>query len=283
MTTRRWLAAVALGTMIVGPSQAQVLWNNGSFATGSVTRGDGVGGPGVAAPAGTQWSELADGNTSAGSAGYLSGAGPQFRIADDFTLTADSTLTSIMVYAYSTGSTPAQQFTSGTLQIWSGRPGDVGSTVVFGDETTNRLTNSTFSNIYRAFATTNTQGGTASAPGTTRPVKEITLDAAVSLPAGTYWVDYQVAPITGFTTDFFPYVTNADGVTRGPAGANARQLTAAGPVWSDVLDTGNPAALADIAQEFPFVVNGTAVPEPGSMALVGIAALGFGWRRWKKK
>jgi len=268
--------------LIVGPSQAQILFNNGNLATGSISRGNGTGGPGVAAPAGAQWSELADGNTSAGFSGHLSGAGPQFRIADDFTLGADSTLTSVRVYAYTTGSAPSAAFTNGTLQIWNGRPGDAGSTVVFGDMTTNVLASSVFSNIYRIFATTNTQGGVQTVPGTTRPIQEITLNAPVSLPAGTYWLDYQIAPIAPGVSTFLPTVTNPDGVTRGPPGANSRQLTTA-TTWVDALDTGSPATLADVAQEFPFLVVGTPIPEPGSMALAGIAALGFGWRRWKKK
>jgi hypothetical protein len=285
MTATRWVGAIAVGTLVISHSQAQVVWNNGGFATGPVTRSNGAGGAGVAAPAGTRWSELVDGNGSGGSANYLF-TGPHFRIADDFTLTANTTLTDVRVYAYSTGAAAAQAFTTGNLQIWSGRPGDAGSTVVFGDATTNRVTGSTFTNVYRTPSTTNAHGGTAIAPATNRPVQEVTLNAPVSLPAGTYWIDYQVTPIVGFATAFTPYVTFADNATRGAPGANGRQLQAgqAGPAWADVVDIGDPPTLPDVVQEFPFLVDGTPVPEPGSLALAGLAGLaGCGWRRWTTK
>jgi hypothetical protein len=273
MAATRWIGAVVAGMLAVGPGRAQVLWNNGGFATGTVTRSNGGGGPGVPAPAGAQWSELVDGNGSGGSANYLLGAGPNFRIADDFTLSAGATLTDVRVYAYSTGAGSTQAFTAGNLQIWSGRPGDAGSTVVFGDTATNRLTNSTFTNVYRTMSTTNAHGGTAIAPGTSRPVQEVTLDAAVTLPAGTYWIDYQVTPIAGFTSAFSPFVTFTDNATRGAPGANGRQLQLQTvPTWADVVDIGDPPTLPDVGQDFPFVVDGTAVPEPGSMALAGLAA-----------
>jgi PEP-CTERM motif len=270
MAATRWIGAVVAGALAVGQSQAQVIWDNGGFATGPVTRSNGFGGAGVPAPPGTLWSELVDGNGSGGSANYLLGAGPNFRIADNFTLSVGAMLTDIRVYAYSTGAAPAQGFTNGNLQIWNGQPGDAGSTVVFGDTATNRLINSTFTNIYRTMSTTNAHGGTAIAPGTSRPVQEVTLDAAVTLPAGTYWIDYQVTPVAGFTTAFSPFVTFADNLTRGAPGANGRQLQA-GPTWADVVDIGDPPSLPDVGQEFPFIVHGTPVPEPGSMALAGLA------------
>jgi hypothetical protein len=282
MAATRWVGAAFAGALAVCQCQAQVLWNNGGFATGPVTRSNGSGGAGVTAPAGTQWSELVDGNGSGGSANYLFSPGPNFRIADNFTLNTSAALTDIRVYAYSTGAASSQAFTTGNLQIWNGRPGDAGSTVVFGDTTTNRVTNSTFSNIYRTMSTTNANGGTAIAPGTSRPVQEVTLDAAVVLLAGTYWIDYQVSPLAGFTTAFSPFVTFADNTTRGALGANARQLQA-GPTWADVVDIGDPPTLPDMNQDFPFIVDGIAVSEPASMALAGLAAAivltRAGWRR----
>jgi hypothetical protein len=154
MAATRWIGAVMAGALAVGQGQAQVIWDNGGFATGPVTRSNGFGGAGVTAPPGTLWSELVDGNGSGGSANYLLGAGPNFRIADNFTMNVGATLTDIRVYAYSTGASPAQGFTNGNLQIWNGRPGDAGSMVVFGDMSTNRLSNSTFTNIFRTMSTT---------------------------------------------------------------------------------------------------------------------------------
>jgi hypothetical protein len=284
MTAIRWIGTLFVGALTVGQCHAQVLWNNGGFATGPVTRSNGSGGGGVSAPSGAQWSELIDGNGSGGAANYLLSAGPDFRIADDFTLTGGATLTDIRVYAYSTGAASTQGFSNGNLQIWNGRPGDAGSTVVFGDATTNRVTNSTFTNIYRTMSTTNAHGGTAIAPTTVRPVQEVTLDAAVVLLAGTYWIDYQVTPLPGFTSAFSPFVTFTDNATRGAPGANGRQLQT-GPTWADVVDIGDPPTLPDVNQDFPFIVDGIAVPEPASLALASLAGAAVlassRWRQWK--
>jgi hypothetical protein len=76
--------------------------------------------------------------------------------------------------------------------------------------------------------------------------------------------------VAGFTTAFSPFVTFADNLTRGAPGANGRQLQA-GPAWADVVDIGDPPSLPDVNQEFPFIVHGTTVPEPGSLALAGLA------------
>jgi hypothetical protein len=181
--------------------QAQVVWNNGSFATGTVTRGNGAGGPGVTAPPGTQWSEVADGNGNNGASVHpLPGSEPAFRAEDDFTLAAATNISQVHVVAYSPNAATSQGFTNGNLQIWRGRPGDAGSAVVFGDTTTNVVLSSAFTNIYRVFPTTSSFGGTLFAPGTTRPVQDVTLSVNTLLPAGTYWLDWQLTPVVG-TTD----------------------------------------------------------------------------------
>jgi hypothetical protein len=264
--------------------QAQVvIWNNGSFATGTVTRGNGSGGPGVTAPAGTQWSELADGNGNGGSSAHPNpGFEPAFRIEDDFTLGGATNISQIHVFGYSPNANPSQGFSNGNLRIWSGRPGDAGSTVVFGDTSTNVVVSSAFTNIYRVFGTTSSfPGATLFAPGTTRPVQDVTMSVGMTLPAGTYWLDWQLSAVVG-TTAFSPFVTFSDGVTRGPVGANARQQVDA-ITWQDVVDTGNPQTLPDVAQELPFTVIGTPVPEPTSLALLGVGAIGFTLRRWRKR
>jgi len=66
--------------------------------------------------------------------------------------------------------------------------------------------------------------------------------------------------------------------TRGPAGANAIQFTTT-PAWAGIVDAGDPATLADIAQELAFQVDGTTVPEPATMALASVGSLAMLRRR----
>jgi MYXO-CTERM domain-containing protein len=278
MRTCALLAAV-MGTSAMSlNASADVLWNNGPLATGTVTRSNGSGGPGVAAPAGSQWSELYQGNTSAGVSTHPTGTTGAFRVADNFTLTAPSDLSTVTAFAYMTGSANTALFTVGNIRIWDGRPGDAGSNVIFGDTTTDRLVDSQLTNIYRVFSTDNNLiGGIGSAPGTTRHIKTAVYDVSgLSLPAGTYWVDYQMTSAVSATgAVFHPNVTLLD--ARGPVGANGRQFITT-PAWQDMLDAGDPAALPDIAQELAFMVEGTVVPEP-TMGLAVLALGGLAARR----
>ncbi|HQZ94940.1 MAG TPA: carboxypeptidase regulatory-like domain-containing protein [Pyrinomonadaceae bacterium] len=219
---------------------------------------------GVAAPAGFFFSELqhntgvtTEGN---GSAGFTSTQGT-FRLADNFTIAQPCTISTIAVYGYLTGSaaTPSP-FTAGTLQIWNGRPGDAGATVVFGDTTTNRLASSVDTTYFRLFNSVVPAPG--SAPGTTRKIWRNTLNVNAVLPAGTYWIDWATT-VTGAAAHFAPAKTIAG--ARGAAGDNARQQTVSTGLWTDVADTGAPAAAADIVQDLPFDVVGTSggvVPTP---------------------
>src|SRR5690606_89517 len=147
---------------------------------------------GVPAPAGSEWSEVqADNpvyaNNSAGASVYVS----TFRLADDFTITSQGgwQIDDVTVYCYQTNSSaPNSPFTDGYLQIWDGPPGEPGSTVIFGDTTTNRLASSTFTNLYRTFNSTTPPPGTA--PTTARPIYANKLTVNHTLPPGTYWIDY---------------------------------------------------------------------------------------------
>jgi hypothetical protein len=275
------VAAVGLSTFVPLAS-ADTLWDQTSpLSTGTMTRASGtaVPGPGVLSPPGTFWSELFVGNTSNGSTVSPSGTTGIFRLADNFTLTQGARVDTVTALAYVTGSTDAQLFTTGNIRIWNGAPNLPGSAVVFGDTTTDRVTSSAITNIFRVFSTDNsTQGGINSVPGTTRRIKTAVFDiGGLDLAAGTYWVDYQlVSPVTPTGAVFHPYVTLT--TARGAAGANALQLTTGPSGWVPVLDTGDPAANPDVPQELVFRVDGI-IPEPASLGLIGVAGVALLGRR----
>jgi hypothetical protein len=235
-------------------ASAQVLFDNGPLSTGATSSS------GVAAPAGTTWSEVQndagnclESNTTSGFSSYLGASPTQFRLADDFTVPAGETwnVTSVRVYGYRTGLTNPS-FTAANLVIWNGRPGDAGSTIVFGDTTTNRLSTSAFTDMYRIFNSTCPAPGTA--PGTTRPIWNADLTASVSLPAGTYWVDFQLA--SGTSVIFSPGVTLVG--MRGRPGSNSRQYVGGTTnAWQDAIAAGNPGTAPDVPQEQAFVIMGT--------------------------
>ncbi|MFN0130974.1 MAG: hypothetical protein ACKVW3_00325 [Phycisphaerales bacterium] len=235
------------------PVSAQVIYNNGPLSTGATTTS------GVAAPAGTTWSEVQDdgsttcSNTVAGFSCGIVGAS-LFRVADDFTVPAGQswTINRICIYAYQTGSlTSTPVFTAANIQIWNGRPGDAGASVIFGDTTTNRLASQAFDNMWRVFNTQTPAPGTA--PGTTRGIRKLELTVGTTLAAGTYWIDWQTS-IGGASAHFHPCTTFSE--MRGMPGANARQFTT---LWVDMADTGNPAncGASPVLQESTFQVKGT--------------------------
>ncbi|MBL9031770.1 MAG: hypothetical protein JNM80_08690 [Phycisphaerae bacterium] len=288
---RSFALAAGLLALAASPGNAQVIYDNGPLSTGPLTMGNGtVGGPGVAAPAGTTWSEVQDdggttcSNTVAGFSCGIVGTS-LFRMADDFTIPPGQTWTinSICIYAYQTGSvTSTPVFTAANIQIWNGRPGDPGSSVIFGDTTTNRLASQMFAGMWRVFNTTTPPPGTA--PGTTRGIRKLDLTLGVTLGPGTYWIDWQTS-INGTAAHFAPTTTIVD--QRGVAGANARQFQTT--AWFDALDAGNPAGCGagNVQQEVPFQLKGQIVtqgfsvtgfspPQGGEGDIIQITGTGFG-------
>ena len=212
---------------------------------------------GTAAPAGFFWSEVQHDTgitTEAnGTAGFSAIQGSN-RLADNFTISQPCVIHDISFYGYQTGTVPPSPFTAYTLQIWNGRPGDVGSAVVFGDTTTNRLLTSNDSTYYRLF---NTVVPTATPTGTTRKIWKNTVTVGTTLPAGTYWIDW-ASTVSGGGGHFHPSKTIA-GSCGGPLD-DARQFDVTTTTWSDAADDGDPLTAADIRQDFPFDVFG----DPGN-------------------
>jgi hypothetical protein len=185
----------------------------------------------------------ADESVLQGSLGMTTlGAGIQFAVgnhmADDFVVDETWTVDEFTFYGYQTNSGDASTMTGGYLQIYDGNPSS-GGALVWGDMTTNRMTSTQFSNIYRVSETT---GGT-----TARPIMEIVCETpGLVLEPGTYWVEYT---LDGSATSgpWAPPITITGEATTG----NALQLTSDG--WAPFTDGGSLTA-----QGMPFLINGTA-------------------------
>lgn len=167
-----------------------------------------------------------------------------FRAADDFTVPSSGwNINTVTVFVYQTGSTTTSTINAANLQIWDGPPGQPSSNVVFGDTATNRLASSAFSNIYRVTSTTLTNSQ--------RPIMAVVMTVGTTLPAGTYWLDWQVGGSLA-SGPWGPAVTIAGAA--GKPGANAMQF--ANSAWGPLTDSGSA-----VAQDYPFIVDGTsAVP-----------------------
>jgi hypothetical protein len=240
-----------------------IIYDNAPLATGPTSRS------GVPAPAGSNWSEVGHDfssttatNTTIGFGCQRIGVATSNRCADDFNVPVGQvwTINSVITFAYQTGfAGPASPFVDANVQIWSGRPGSPGATVVAGNSTSLPFT-STDILVYR---TSNSGPPLNTVPGTTRRVWQntISLTSPAVLSAGNYWVDFQLD--TGATTGNFAPPATITGVRSVP-GWNGRQFI--GPPtntgWADALDAGNPAAEPDLAQDFPFKLDGSVAFAP---------------------
>lgn len=252
---------------------------------------------GVAAPAGAFWSEceqegaLPQANTVAGFTVFQNNAlTSNFRAADNFTVPAPGwKLQGASFFAYRTGNTTlTSPFAETFVQIWNGRPGDVGSSVVFGDLVTNRQASTTFSGVYRIFSTSVGAGANPpTPPGTTRGIFENRVNLPdVDLVAGTYWIEWTYGLTVDTFTSFSPATTHEGTRSTVPGPGDGRQQTGAGAgaaTWVNIIDNGQEptgAPLApDLPQDFPFLLRGEIIPEPGCLALMGIAGMGLIMRR----
>ena len=233
----------------ITPLQAQqVLYDNGPLVTHP---GGGAGGADASAVQ-TALSLNTYGWTDSVALGY--------RLTDDFTVTSQTgwQIDQITFYAYQTLSlTGTSTITEVNYAIWDGPPGDPGSTIVYGDTTTNQLASSVWSNIYRVLDT--------SLLDTSRPIMANTVFPNVVLPQGRYWLDWQ----TGGTLTSGPYVPPITILGETTTG-DALQYFAA---WGPVTDGGAAAP-----QGLPFVIEGS--PYVGTTGTqITIADSGFGTKK----
>ena len=237
------------------PENVTVLHNNGEFRTGATSES------GVAAPEGFVWSENQHDTGDLTVANSVWGYGttfPQVRLADNFTVPEGQTwiISSVTVWGFNQGWTGSNSpFSGGTLQIWNGVPGESGSSVIFGDLTTDRLLSSTASDTYVIFNSVAPAPGNT--PNTQRRLWENKLSIAptLRLGPGTYWIDFATTTFNGVTTTFHRNVISPGNRTQ--AGWDGRQYVLSTDSWEPLVDGGLPSSAPDVPQDIAFKVNGT--------------------------
>ncbi|HMP80478.1 MAG TPA: PEP-CTERM sorting domain-containing protein [Pirellulaceae bacterium] len=246
---RAAVLAVMLGAL--APAiRADELWNNGPMIThaGGMSNG-------------------AD-RSAIGTGGTLFGFGVQQtagnRMADDFSVGGLGWFVdSIRLFTYQTGSSTTSTLTGVTLRIWDGLP--QASNLVWGDETTNVLAATGFTNIYRTTGTVNNDFN--------RPIMFVDINlGGLNLGPGTYYLDWSLSGSLA-SGPWAPPVADPSNVL---IAGNALQRVGAAGVYNPALDGTTQMAL-------PFIINGTAIviPEPATGALL-IGLLGmFAVRRRK--
>lgn len=178
-------------------------------------------------------------------------------IADDFTISTNASLSSVDLYAYQSSSGPmSTSINEAYIRIWDGPPGTTGSNIVFGDFTTNRLTTSNFTGIYRVLENT--------IMSSVRAIQRLTVNIGTSLPAGTYWLEFALNGSVGFSGPWAPPITVSGSTGTG----NALQSLDNGATYDPIVDIGG--------QDFPFVISGfssSGVPTLGQWSLIVLALL----------
>jgi hypothetical protein len=228
---KKILFSVLLCTMIgmVPVSSQTVLWDNGPMIT---QEGAGANGADI--------SELQT-NLTMNTLGFGNQIPNDNRLADDFVISPEDdewNITSITLFAYQTGSyshPPVSTMNDVRVQISDGPPWE-GGTVVWGDLTTNRMSETGWTGIQRVTDTT-TQD-------TSRPIMYLQCDVDITLEPGTYYLEWTLGG-TGSSGPWYPPITILGMTTTG----DAYQYTSTG--WAPAIDSGTSTQ-----QGMPFVLEG---------------------------
>jgi hypothetical protein len=174
------------------------------------------------------------------------------RVADDFIIPNGQTwsISRISFFLSQSLALTDAVFTSLSLRIWNGVPSAPSSSVIWGDNLRNVLTDCTFSGAYRY-----NEGN----PNPYQPIFQLDANVGATLEPGTYWLDWAAtgAPLVSGPSAYQIPIT-IDG-----------QTTTGNGLWTPSIATWGPAT--DVGpQGFPFQIY--TVPEPSVMNL---AALGL--------
>ncbi len=173
-------------------------------------------------------------------------------MADDFTVTGPGwNVTGLTFWAYQTGATTP------TINSVSWAIGNTASTALTATAVT-----ATFENIYRVVSGNNTD--------TARRLQRVSVTGLnINLAPGTYFVSFNFAG-TGASGPWAPPLPTSNAVF----GQNALQSIANGAFA--------PVAQGPVGADLAFQVHGTAVPEPATMAALGLGVAALIRRRRSK-
>ena len=171
-----------------------------------------------------------------------------FVVADDFNVPISElwSIDSIVIFCYQTGSSITSSVDNVRMQVRQGITPGMGS-VIFGDLTNNRLSNTYFSGIYRTLPTalTNTQ----------RPIMKARVNLnGTSFTSGSYMIEYLIGGNSMLTGPFVPLRTLG---TTHIATGDAYQYNTS---WISVLE--RDAALNNpLPKGLTFIIYGTSVED----------------------
>ena len=213
------------------PLVTDLNYSNGNLSTGPTSSN------GTAAPAGYTWSEMQLDSSSYGFPAY----GNIF-IADDFVVPVGEkwTINKFIFFAY-------QNNFVGTIcpiidlkyAIYNSNPSSAGSTVIFGNFSTNKFAAAEDSKIYRIYK---------GSPNSIRKIYKITASATdLVLSPGTYWIRWQSINNDN-TAHYYPQNTTLN--SNGLASYNAIHQEQG--TWSVLVDGVNKV-------DFPFGIVGTKI------------------------
>lgn len=177
-------------------------------------------------------------------------------LAEDFTLSTTTDISSMTFYAYQTNapSTPSS-LSAVYVRIWDGQP-NMGGNIIWGDLSTNLIEAADFSNIYRV--SENTMGNSQ------RAINTIEANIDTTLSAGSYWVEWAITGSASFSGPWAPPITIIGNTSTGNA------LSFILGAWENFNDGGTLTP-----QGLPFVIFGVqqAIPTLNQWGLIVLALL----------
>ena len=226
-----FLTILLLVVLINTSSHAQRVYRNGILHTDTISNS------GVAAPTGYRWSEIQ--NDTGNSTESNINIGPSFtqtafNLADDFTVPAGQTwsISKFSFYAFQLNAT-TYPFDGLYFRIYNGPP-NAGRTVIFGNSTTNCLSKSPDTKIYRIF--NSLVPAPVSTPTTTHLIFKVSSNVTLNLSAGTYWIEWAIRPINRRVLNTPTCTVKGQRTPWSASIPNAMQLRVGTNTWSTIVN-----------------------------------------------